>query len=163
MSQARCTIQVKGLDCPTEVAELRAALKDQPGITSLGFDLIHGLMTVDHSPDSVRPEHLAKLIAERTGMQATLVGQPEGLGPSWWAQSQQWILTIGSGLALAVGTGFSWLGPAIGLDPTTAERLAMSGYALAVVIGGIGLFPRAVRNIRRLRLDIDVLMGLAIL
>src|SRR5262249_24908015 len=120
-------------------------------------------MTVDHSPDSVRPEHLAKLIAERTGMQATLVGQPEVLGPSWWAQYQQWILTIGSGLALAVGTGFSWVGPAIGLDATTAERLAMSGYALAVVIGGIGLFPRAVRNIRRLRLDIDVLMGLAIL
>jgi Cd2+/Zn2+-exporting ATPase len=31
------------------------------------------------------------------------------------------------------------------------------------VIGGVGLFPRAVRNLRQLRLDIDVLMGLAIL
>ena len=44
-----------------------------------------------------------------------------------------------------------------------ADRLAMAGYALAVLIGGIGIFPRAARNLMRLRFDIDVLMGLAIL
>ncbi len=31
------------------------------------------------------------------------------------------------------------------------------------MIGGIGIFPRAARNLARLRFDIDVLMGLAIL
>ena len=37
------------------------------------------------------------------------------------------------------------------------------GYAAAVVIGGIELFPQAARNLLRFHLDIDVLMGLAVL
>ncbi len=98
-------------------------------------------------------------------MPTTVQGQPEESGsePSWWSRHEQWVLTIGSGLALAVGMAFSWLGPAVGLSEPTANRLAVAGYALAVVIGGVGLFPRAARNLRRLHLDIDVLMGLAIL
>ena len=55
MSQARSMIQVRGLDCPNEVEALRAALRDQEGITGLGFDLIHGTMTVDHVAGVVDP------------------------------------------------------------------------------------------------------------
>src|SRR6516165_6405142 len=163
MSQARCTLQVKGLDCPNEIGAIRAALADQPGITGLGFDLIHGLMTVDYTAGVLDPGALARRITERTGMPATVSGQPETSGPSWWSLHERWILTIGSGLALALGMACSWLGPALGLGGAVASRLAWIGYALAVVIGGVGLFPRAMRNLRQLRLDIDVLMGLAIL
>src|SRR4051794_29803986 len=146
MSQARCTLEVKGLDCPSEVAALRAALEDQPDVTGLGFDLIHGVMTVDYTAGAVDPGGLARLIAERTGMPATVQGQPETSGPSWWSQHERWILTVGSGLALALGMAFSWLGPLTGLGRLAADRLAWIGYALAVAIGGVGLFPRAVRN-----------------
>ena len=60
MSEARCTLQVRGLDCPKEVDALTAALKDQAGVASLGFDLIHGTMTIDYDdrlvdPDAHRP------------------------------------------------------------------------------------------------------------
>ena len=55
MSQARCMLQVRGLDCPTEVEALCAALRDQEGITGLGFDLIHGTMTVDYIAGVVDP------------------------------------------------------------------------------------------------------------
>ena len=82
---------------------------------------------------------------------------------SWWSRYGEWVLTGGSGRVLAAGMALSWLGPAMGLAATTAGRLAMAGYAAAVVIGGVGLFPRAARNLLRLRLDIDVLMGLAVL
>ena len=58
---------------------------------------------------------------------------------------------------------FSWLGPALGLGTSERCRLARAAYAVAVVVGGIGIFPRAARNLARLRFDIDVLMGLAIL
>ena len=90
-------------------------------------------------------------------------GQPEGLAPSWWSRNERWVLTAGSGLGLALGLAFSWLGTAVGLGPVVAERLAAVGFMSAVLVGGIGLFPRAVRNLRQLRFDIDVLMGLAIL
>ena len=167
MSQVRSMIQVRGLDCPNEVAALRAALRDQEGITGLGFDLIHGTMTVDHVAGVVDPVGLARLITERTGMQASVLGEarePEGsAADSWWSRYGPWVLTAGSGLALAVGLAFSWLGPAMGLSETAAGRLAVAAYAVAVVIGGVELFPQAARNLLRLHLDIDVLMGLAVL
>ena len=163
MSQARIMLQVRGLDCPNEVAALCAALRDQEAINGLGFDLINGTMTVDYQAGALDPAGLARLIGERTGMQATVQGEPEGSGASWWSRYGEWVLTIGSGLALALGMAFSWLGPAMGLGSVAAGRLSVFGYAMSVVIGGVGLFPRAARNLLRLHLDIDVLMGLAIL
>ena len=163
MSQARIMLQVRGLDCPTEVAALRAALSDQKAIIGLGFDLIRGTMTVDYTDGAFRPVDLARLIVERTGMHTTVQGAPEVTTPSWWSRNERWVLTFGSGVALAIGTGFSWLGPAIGLAGATADRLSVVAYAMAVGIGGIGLFPGSARKFFRLHLDIDVLMGLAIL
>ena len=55
MGQSRCTLSVRGLDCPTEVEALRAALEGSPGVARLGFDLIHGLMTVDYEEGLDRP------------------------------------------------------------------------------------------------------------
>ena len=80
-------------------------------------------------------------------------GRGMGAGSSPWARGWRWPL----------GMAFSWLGPALGLEQAGALRLARAAYALAVVVGGIGIFPRAARNLARLRFDIDVLMGLAIL
>ncbi len=128
MSQARCTFQVRGLDCPSEVESLRAALRDQPGVANLGFDLIHGTMTVDFGEGAVEPEQLARLITERTGLHTTVQGQPEGLAPSWWSGNERWVLTAGSGLGLALGLGFTWLGTAVGLSAAVAERLAAVGF-----------------------------------
>jgi len=163
MSQARCTLAVSGLDCPTEAEALRAAIQDLPGVAALGFDLIHGTMAVDYVLGVVDPEELIRVVAERTGMRSAVQGQPERSAVTWWSRHERWVLTVGSGAALAVGLAFSWLGPALGLRPAVAARLALAGYGSAVVIGGIGLFPRAARNLGRLRFDIDVLMGLAIL
>ena len=77
MTQVRSMIQVRGLDCPNEVEALRAALRDQEGIAGLGFDLINGMMTVDHVAGVVDPSRLARLITERTGMPATVQGEAE--------------------------------------------------------------------------------------
>jgi Zn2+/Cd2+-exporting ATPase len=162
MSEARCTLQVRGLDCPKEVDSLTAALNDQAGVARLGFDLIHGTMTADYDDSIVDPEAIIRRIADRTGLHAILEGEVEQMLPSWWSRHGRWVTTGGSGLALALGTAVSWLGPTLGLEQTTAHRLAQAAYALAVVVGGIGIFPQAARKLTRLRFDIDVLMGLAI-
>ena len=163
MSEARCTLQVRGLDCPKEVDSLTAALNDQAGVARLGFDLIHGTMTIDYDDDLVNPEAFIRRIAEKTGLQSTLEGEVERTVPSWWSRHGHWLVTIGSGLALAVGMAISWMGPSLGLEQAVGDRLARVAYSMAVVVGGIGIFPRAARNLARLRFDIDVLMGLAIL
>ena len=163
MSQARRTLLVRGLDCPAEADLLRAALQDQPGLTALAFDLIYGTMTVDYLEGVVDLEELIRVVAERTGLETSVQGQPERLATTWWSRHERWVLTTGSGLAWSLGLAFCWVGPLLGLRDLVAQRLALVGYVAAVVIAGIELFPRAARNLRRLRFDIDVLMGLAIL
>jgi Cd2+/Zn2+-exporting ATPase len=165
MSQSRCTLSVRGLDCPREVATLRAALEGSPGVVRLGFDLIHGMMTVDYAEGVIDPPELLRLVRERAGMEAALAGRPEAASPaaSWWSRHGRWVSTVGSGLALGLGLLVSWLGPQAGLEITASERLARGGFGVAVVIGGAWLYPRALRSLGRFRLDIDVLMGLAIL
>ena len=162
MSLSRCVLAVKGLDCATEAESLRAALQDLGGISALGFDLIYGTMSVEFDPELVDPQELVRLIAERTGLQATVQSNPASAPapPALATAVSRW---WGPGWPWSLGLAFSWLGPALGLDHVIAERLALSCYVATILIAGIELFPRAARNLWRLRLDIDVLMGLAVL
>ncbi len=159
MSRGRCSIQVQGLDCPVEVAALRSAFDKAPGVGTLGFDLIHGILTVDYDPDATEPAALVRRIATRAGMKAALVGSPELTRAGWWTRNSRWATTIGSGLVLLIGV-------VIDHFASTATRTAPAAtlaYALAIVAGGLDLAPRAWRNLRAARLDIHVLMGAAIL
>src|SRR5208282_2043686 len=97
---------------------------------------------------------------------ADLAGQPETVSPaltSWWSRHGRSVSTVGSGLALGIGLAAAWLGTMLNLEKGSGQRLAEGCFALAVCCGGAWLLPRAVRSLRRFRLDIDVLMGLAIL
>jgi Cd2+/Zn2+-exporting ATPase len=101
-------------------------------------------------------------------MQADLAGagQPETASPaltSWWSRHGRWVSTVSSGLALGIGLAAAWLGPMLDLEKGSGQRLAQGCFALAVCCGGAWLLPRVFRSLRRFRLDIDVLMGLAIL
>jgi Cd2+/Zn2+-exporting ATPase len=166
MSQSRCTISVRGLDCPKEVDLIRAALQNAPGVERLGFDLIHGLVTVEYAGELTEPETLLHLVREKAGLQAELVGQVEtrgAEGPCWWSRHGRWACTLGSGAALAAGVAASWMDKSGGSFPAGGDRLAQGCFALAVCLGGAWLMPRALRSLRQFRLDIDVLMCLAIL
>ena len=92
MGRARCTLEVKGLDCPVEVAALRAAMEGAPGVGMLGFDLIHGMMTVDYDPEATDPPTLVRRIATRAGLKAELAGSPE-VSDSWWSRNGRWAST----------------------------------------------------------------------
>src|SRR5271167_742390 len=100
MSQARCSFKVCGLDCLSEVETLRSALDGQPGVTALGFDVIHGTMTVDYTEGAVDPTRIVRLIGERAGMQASVFGQIDQSPQSWWERRGAWAPIVGSGLAL---------------------------------------------------------------
>ncbi|MDG3004639.1 heavy metal translocating P-type ATPase [Paludisphaera mucosa] len=163
MSRARCTFHVRGLDCEHEVALLRAALKDAPGIEGLGFDLINGLMTVDYDDQRVDPARLAGQVTARSGLETVPVGAPEAEAPPpWWSRRGLQASTAASGLALAAGMLLHYFGAKAGLSDGAAERASTASCALAIAAGGVWLFPRAWRSLRGLRLDIDVLMTLAI-
>ena len=67
MSQARCTLQVRGLDCPKEVDSITAALSDLAGVVRQTFDLIHGTTTIDYDDNLVDPEAIIRRISRSGG------------------------------------------------------------------------------------------------
>jgi Cd2+/Zn2+-exporting ATPase len=156
MSRARCTIRVQGLDCPVEVEGLNAALGGSPGVVGLGFDLIHGTLTVDYDPAATDPSTLICRVEGRAGMRASLLGRPQEQAecPRWWVRQGRRLTTSAAGLALLVALLTSWTGG--------SSRAAAALYALAIGAGGIDLFPRAVKSLRGRRFDIHVLMALAV-
>lgn len=163
MSRSRSTFHVRGLDCEHEVEQIRAALKDAPGIETLGFDLINGLMTVDYDDAVADPKRLAARLTERSGLATTVVGEPEAeRPPSWWSRRGLQASTVAAGAMLGVGMGLHYFGERIGLSVSLADRASAAFCAAAIAAGGAWLFPRAWRSLRSGRLDIDVLMTLAI-
>ncbi|MDB5352819.1 MAG: heavy metal translocating P-type ATPase [Planctomycetota bacterium] len=153
MAQARCTLRVHGLDCPGEVPAIRAALDGVSGISELGFDPIHGTVTIAFDPGRIDPPLLARRVTEGSGMRADVVGDDEvAAGPK--RSLARWMPTLGSGLAVALGSILSWL--------DTPPWAAKSAFALAIAFGGLELVPRAIRGLRQMRLDIHVLMALAV-
>lgn len=159
MSRGRCSIQVQGLDCPVEVAALRSAFEGAPGVRSLGFDLIHGIMSVDYDPAETEPAALVRRVAARAGMKGALVGSPELAEVGWWGRNRRWAATVAAGLILGAGVAVDH---AASTEHQPA-RAAPALYALAIAAGGVDLVPRAWRSLRAFRLDIHVLMGAAIL
>jgi Cd2+/Zn2+-exporting ATPase len=157
MAQARCTLKVHGLDCPSEVPPIRAALEGSPGVIALAFAPTEGTVAVEFDPAAADPLALANRVSERAGMRAEVLAGPVVRAPeavSGPSTLRRWMPVIGSGLALALGTVLGWLSA-----PVWAVRGA---FALAILVGGVELFPRAWRGLRRLRLDIHVLMALAV-
>ncbi len=162
MSEDRCTLGIPGLDCPNEIETLRQALAGEPGIAGLSFDLIHGTLTIDHDPELTDPDRLIAVITTRTGMRATKQGIPVPTA-SWWSRHERLVLTAGSGVALLSALSVASWGETLGLESSVEHRLTEVCYGLAIAIGGVGLFPRAIRNALKARLDIDVLMSLAVI
>ncbi len=154
MSQARSTLKVRGLDCPSEVPAIRAALEGQPGVGELQFDPLAGRVTVVYDPRSTDPATLARRVTESSGMRAEVAqdGLPQ-VEPDR-RSSLRFLPTVASGAFAAIGLVLSWTEA-----PTWSAR---SAFALAIASGGVELVPRAVRGLRRFRLDIHVLMALAV-
>src|SRR4051794_2883715 len=121
MARARCTLSVKGLDCPVEADVLRGALHDVPGVLGLGFDLIHGTLTIDHDPAFTSPGALAARGAERAGMRGEPIGDsgddaPAAPASPWRSAFSRWGATAGSGFALGAAVVVAYLGDAGGLS-----------------------------------------------
>ena len=144
MSRARCTLRIQGLDCPVEAHALHAAMTDAPGVHSLGFDLIHGSMTVDYDPALTGPDALVGRVADRAGMRAEPLGNPE----------------VGSRATPPPGGRRSGRGADRPLRPRAClraySRRTWAGRTpwpecstpLAVAAGGFELFPKAWRGLR---------------
>ena len=57
------TLRVRGLDCADEADPLRDALQSRAGVRELSFDLLRGLMIVEHDEAAVTRDDLIAAVA----------------------------------------------------------------------------------------------------
>jgi Cd2+/Zn2+-exporting ATPase len=152
--------QVAGLDCPDEIAELKAAFQDIDGVTDLSFNLMRGTMTVTHDPGQIEDSAIRSRVA-RTGMQARPVAAETGPpnAPAGLASGPLWATVI-SGAMTAAGLGLTFA-PGAAFHETTV--FAAAAYAVAILSAWRYILPKAWSAVARRRLDMNTLMTIAVI
>jgi len=152
-------VHVEGMDCPDEIAELKKALSSLEGVVNLSFNLLRGRMTVQYDASSISIDQIVSLVAE-TGMSATLLGIGEAGDASQKAPScgPLW-MTILSATGTVLGLALSAV-PTFEIYHTT--WLSAVAYVLAICAAWRYVAPKAWSALRRFRLDMNVLMTIAV-
>lgn len=152
-------LQIQGMDCPDEIEDLRRVFAPQAGILDLSFNLMRGTMTVAFDPSAASPESISSIV-ESTGMHATPL-RDRALQAQEADQGQQRALgmTVVAGVGTAAGLVLGWL-PAASFHNTTWPSAV--AYSCAIAAAWWHIAPKAWRAARRVQLDMNVLMTLAV-
>ncbi len=149
------TLRVSGMDCADEVEVIERALKPLAGVRDVRVNLMGGKVVVAHDR-SITTEQLIKAIAG-----AGLKASPEiaeGTAPETPADAQRsrLISVAASGVLTGAGLAMQWskVGP---------TALSTGPFVAAIIAGGWFIFPKAVRAIRKLSPDMNLLMTIAVI
>ena len=160
-------LRVQGLDCADEAAELRQMVGSLTGVRELSFDYLRGVMIVDHDESVVSPVRLIEAVVA-SGMRAE-VWQDDALkivAPTDDGRWRRSALTMASGCCLAVAFVCDWwtLGwrGAFGGGESGQVLIASVLYVIAALLGSLIVLPKAWSAVRRGRLEINVLMVIAV-
>ncbi|MEW6361482.1 MAG: heavy metal translocating P-type ATPase [Acidobacteriota bacterium] len=139
---------VEGMDCADEVRQIEDKLGRLPGVTNLGFDLINRRLKVEGTITSPEVQRAIKEI----GMTALAEGE-EQKRLSFWEKRGRLVVTVVSGIFLALGVALDWTG--------ASEYATVPLLAISTVAGGWFIAPRGFRAARNLALDMNFLMTIA--
>ena len=161
------TLRVHGLDCADEAAELRGALQSLVGVRELSFDLLRGLMIVEHDEATISHAELIAAVAV-IGLRAELMCDVCPVEGSATEPRRGWrsMVTFASGVLLGAGfierlvTG-GWLS-LLSSDDASQSLVARGLFIAAAIVGGSLVLPKAWLALRRGRLDMNVLMTVAV-
>ncbi len=147
------TLRVAGMDCADEVEALEQVLRPLRGVREVRVNLMGGKVTLFHD-ESVTPEKLIEAIAP-TGLKASQDGMQDESDVERSKRLRQ--------IAVGISGGFTGLGLLAQWTKIAPALLADTAFGIAIVAGGWFVVPKAWRALRRLALDMNVLMTLAVL
>ena len=147
-AQANEVFRVTGMDCSEEVAAIERTLKPVPGVLGVQAEIVASKVTVFHDGKLSR-----SVIAEAINKSGVTVQDEKERRRR---PSANTILVATSGIATGVGLLLQWLGFKDGWQPDAASLVA-------IVTGGWLVIPKALRSLRSLSLDMNVLMTVAVL
>lgn len=148
------TLRVSGMDCADEVAAIKTALARSDHVRELKVNLISSKVTVAHEK-AISGSDLIQLIGS-AGLKATLFSDTSDEHVDAASTRRHRFASValsgfltGLGLAVQAATAL----------PTLYVRVI---FALAVVAGAWFIVPKAIRAARSFRLDMNVLMTVAV-
>jgi Cd2+/Zn2+-exporting ATPase len=161
------------MDCPSCAGKVENALDTTDGITAIDLQPTTGTANVTYDPDHVAEQDLVEAI-ERAGYEVVdsttdgAEGTPATVAASSniWTSSRAITTWIGAGF-LALGLAVEFLLPAqnIGIAAVLWYDLAVADVLLlaGIVSSGVPVVRSGYYSARNLSLDIDLLMGTAII
>ena len=164
-SRVRHTVlSVRDMDCPNCAKKIEQAVLGLTGVESISANPVSGRVTVDHDVD-VSLSTIESAIREVGYTVGESDADDESAAP--WYRPWSWPsdrLTLISGILFGLGVLFSWVTVDLGLW-VAGRTLPLSAlfYLLAAVMGGFLIFPDGFRAARRLSLDMNFLMSIAVL
>lgn len=153
-ASGKTTLRVAGMDCPDEVAAIERVLKPLSGVREVRVNLMGGKVTIAHDA-SVQPDNLITAIAS-AGLKAQMDKAGENENSSASIQRARLVSVAASGAFTGLGLVLQWseVGP---------PALLIGIFGCAIVAGGWFILPKTFGALRRLSLDMNVLMTVAVL
>lgn len=159
------TYKIAGMDCAEEIAPLRRELEPLArDASALAFDVLKGTLTIELT-ETVTDTAVRAAVA-RAGMRAEpWVGGRTDAGHAH--RRQRAIATAISGTAIVAALGLQvWIHDtwrsAIDSETYAAPIPTIIAAAIAIIAGAWQVLPKAISAARRLRLDMNVLMVIAV-
>ncbi|MEW5944944.1 MAG: heavy metal translocating P-type ATPase [bacterium] len=172
---ASITFSIEKMDCPGETAVIERTLKRLDGVEKVQFFLVSREARVRFNEEKISVGRLMEAVRE-AGFDVSVKGTAPA-PPGLFARAADFLPTIVSGALLVAGfiagvilgldagkplvgllAGFPRSIPALG----GGELMVMSFYAAGIVTGGFRIFRRGLSAVRRLVLDMNTLMSIAV-
>lgn len=140
------------MDCADEVDAVEKALKPLPGVKDVLVELMRGTVAIDHD-DSISSEQLIAALS-KAGLKSSLKHD----SPAESSNTQRWRLVsvVLAGLLTGIGLILQWRSLA-------SPALLITIFSCGIITGGWFVFPKALGALRRKSLDMNVLMGVAVI
>ena len=148
------TLRVEGLDCADEVAALERVLKPVGRIREFKVNLMAGKVTVAHE-QTLSADDLI-LAVGKAGLKAHAIAEGRQEEASGSAQRARIIAVAISGVFAGAGLLMQW-------QNVAAPYGRIVAFAIGIIAGGWFILPKALRSVRQLSMDMNVLMTVAVI
>lgn len=160
MGNSTTVFYLPGMDCPVEEKLVRASLRNIKGIANLDFNLLQRKLRITHEAASL-PEITRALAGLDMG--STLLEEGHSAGQSEpVAADIPWKKLIWALVLAAVSEGIELYAEWGAKEPRIWEILSFVCAAAAVIICGLSTYKKGWIAIRRLNLNINALMAVAV-
>lgn len=148
-------LQVSGVDCAEEVAMIESALKQTGHVREVRVSIMTGKAEIGHDSSITSGDLIAAI--EKAGLTASREGDDSQEKAAGRGQTLRLVAVCVSGGFTAIGLMLRWF--ATGLP----KEVEITCFVIAIITGGWFILPKALRSLRQLRLDMNVLMTVAVI